>query len=528
MSDLHERFGEIDIYVFDQLLRGRIRPGMRVLDAGCGGGRNLVYLLQSGYEVYGIDADPLAIQHVRQVAAQMAPHLPPDNFRAEAIEQSSFPEGFADVVLSSAVLHFARDDEQFMGMLRGSWKVLKQGGLFFCRLASSIGMEHQVTPTAGRRHLLPDGSERYLVDAELLTSLTGELGGELVDPLKTTIVQNQRCMTTWVMRKVAALILATALGASLAAAQTPANAPNTVVLTPAPAIAGVIAGGTVAEIVVRGLRAADDPLWLPEVGLIFTESANNRIVRLGAGDQVTTFIGELHGPLGMTLDRQGRLISLQTQEGFRGPRIVWPAGQERVLADGFEGRPFGRPNDVVSDAKGGVYFSDLGPRPTPQGGMDPAVYYVPPGGAPMRVANDVARPNGVMLSRDEKTLYVNDTGGIHAYAFDVSPDGRLANKRVFATYVGRDRTIPATALPVANPDGLVIDNQGRVYALTEAGIEVISPTGEHLGVIPAWCITRRCQNLTFGGADKKTLYVAGGGTLLRMPMLARGFGGRVK
>jgi len=309
------------------------------------------------------------------------------------------------------------------------------------------------------------------------------------------------------------------------AAQTPAG---TVVLTPAAAIPGVIAAGTTPEIVVRGLRAADDPLWISNVGLIFTESANNRIVRLGADDQVTTFIGNLHGPLGMTVDRQGRLISLQTQEGFRGPRIVWPAGQEKVLADNYQGTSFGRPNDVVSDSKGGVYFSDLGPRPTPSGGMDPAVYYVPAGAAPIRVTDEIARPNGVMLSRDEKTLYVNDTGGIHAYAFDVLPDGRLANRRVFATYVGRDKTLPATDPPVANPDGLAIDEEGRVYALTEAGIEVISPAGQHLGVIPTWCITRRCQNLTFGGADKRTLYVAGGGTLLRIPMLVRGFGDRVK
>ena len=201
MSDLHDCFGEIDIYVFDQLLRGRIRPGMRVLDAGCGGGRNLVYLLQSGYEVFGIDADPLAIHSVRQMAAQLAPDLPDANFRAEAIEKISFPEGFADVVISSAVLHFAEDDAQFMAMLRGSWKVLKRGGLFFSRLASSIGLERQVTPIAGRRHRLPDGSERYLVDAKFLIDLTRDLGGELVDPLKTTIVHNQRCMTTWVVRK---------------------------------------------------------------------------------------------------------------------------------------------------------------------------------------------------------------------------------------------------------------------------------------------------------------------------------------
>src|SRR5688572_23838077 len=154
MSDLRDLFGEIDIYVFDQLLRGRIAPGMRVFDAGCGGGRNLVYLLQSGYEVFGIDAEPLAIQHVRQLAARLAPHLPPDNFRVEAIEHHSFPEGFADVAISSAVLHFARDDEQFMGMLRGTWTPLKRGGVMVCRLASSIGMEAQVIHVNGRRHLL--------------------------------------------------------------------------------------------------------------------------------------------------------------------------------------------------------------------------------------------------------------------------------------------------------------------------------------------------------------------------------------
>jgi tellurite methyltransferase len=200
-STLHEQFGEIDIYVFDQLLRGRIARGMRVLDAGCGSGRNLVYLLQSGYEVFGVDADPHAIHAIRQLASTLAPHLPADNFRPEPIEQMTFPDDFADVVLSSAVLHFARDDAQFMAMLNSSWRVLKRGGLFFCRLASSTGMEHAVKCIAGRRHHLPDGSERYLVDAPLLMHLSRELGGELLDPLKTTIVQNQRCMTTWVVRK---------------------------------------------------------------------------------------------------------------------------------------------------------------------------------------------------------------------------------------------------------------------------------------------------------------------------------------
>jgi SAM-dependent methyltransferase len=201
MSDLQEQFGGIDIYLFDQLLRVRLVPGMRVFDAGCGSGRNLVYLLRSGYEVFGIDADPRSIRTVQQLAARLAPELPPENFRVESIEQLSFPEHFADVVLSSAVLHFARDDQQFDAMLGGTWKVLRPGGLLFCRLASSIGMEQQMTPIAGRRHRLPDGTERYLVDEAFLIRLTGELGGELLDPLKTTVVQNQRCMTTWVVRK---------------------------------------------------------------------------------------------------------------------------------------------------------------------------------------------------------------------------------------------------------------------------------------------------------------------------------------
>jgi tellurite methyltransferase len=203
MSDLQAHFGDIDIYLFDQLLRGRLAPDMRILDVGCGSGRNLVYLLQAGYQVFGLDPDGTSIQAVRQLASRLAPHLPADHFRLEAIEHSSFPDAFADVALSNAVLHFARDDAQFTAMLRATWRVLRRGGLLFCRLASSIGMEQLVTPIAGRRHRLPDGTERYLVDEPLLMRLTRELEGELVDPLKTTVVQSQRCMTTWVVRKVA-------------------------------------------------------------------------------------------------------------------------------------------------------------------------------------------------------------------------------------------------------------------------------------------------------------------------------------
>ncbi len=201
MGDLDLQFGQIDIYLFDQLLRGRLQPGMRVLDAGCGSGRNLVYLLRSGYEVFGADSDVEAIEAVRVLAATLAPELPGANFRAEAVEEMSFPDAFADVVLSSAVLHFARDDRHFEAMVTEMWRVLRPGGLLFCRLASAIGMETRVRQTVGRRFLLPDGSERYLVDEALLIELTRRLGGAFLDPLKTTIVQNQRCMTTWVVRK---------------------------------------------------------------------------------------------------------------------------------------------------------------------------------------------------------------------------------------------------------------------------------------------------------------------------------------
>ena len=201
MPNLHEQFGDIDIYLFDQFLRGRAAPGSRILDVGCGSGRNLVYLLSEGFEVYSVDSDPRAVEAVRRLAAKLAQALPPDNFRLEPIEEMSFPNGFADFVISSAVLHFARDDDHFQAMLRETWRVLRPGGLLFCRLASSIGMERQVKSLGQRRFLLPDGSERYLVDEPLLRRLAEDLGGELADPLKTTIVQDQRCMTTWILRK---------------------------------------------------------------------------------------------------------------------------------------------------------------------------------------------------------------------------------------------------------------------------------------------------------------------------------------
>jgi tellurite methyltransferase len=200
MTRLADEFGNIDIYVFDQLLRGRIAKGMRVFDAGCGGGRNLVYLLREGYDVCGNDADPRAVAQVLELAASLAPGRLHD-FRVEVIEQTSFPDAHADVVLASAVLHFARDAAHFEAMLRQLWRVLKPGGMFFARLASTIGIADDVRAIGQGRYRLPDGSDRFLVDAETIERLTNQLGGTLIDPIKTTVVQDQRSMTTWVARR---------------------------------------------------------------------------------------------------------------------------------------------------------------------------------------------------------------------------------------------------------------------------------------------------------------------------------------
>jgi len=196
---VQEQFGQIDIYVFDQILRGNIEPGMRILDAGCGYGRNLVHLLREKCEVFALDADAEAVNHVRQLSASLNTGLPETNFQVGKIDHIPFPADFADVVLCNSVLHFARDDQHFRAMLAELWRVLKPGGMLFCRLGSRIGMDFE--RIRGNVFKIPDGSKWYLVDQEMLLSLTEEMNAVQVDPLKTTIVQDYRCMTTWVLRK---------------------------------------------------------------------------------------------------------------------------------------------------------------------------------------------------------------------------------------------------------------------------------------------------------------------------------------
>jgi SAM-dependent methyltransferase len=197
--DVQEQFGQIDIYVFDQILRGNIAAGMTVLDAGCGYGRNLVYLLREGCEVVAVDANPDGVAHVKALAAELAPGLAAENFRVGAIEAMPFEDALADVVICNSVLHFARDEQHFLAMVEELWRVLKPGGMLFCRLGSRIGMEFE--RVRGHIYRIGDGSEWFLVDEAALLNMTEQMGGLLVDPLKTTIVQDYRCMTTWVVRK---------------------------------------------------------------------------------------------------------------------------------------------------------------------------------------------------------------------------------------------------------------------------------------------------------------------------------------
>jgi tellurite methyltransferase len=198
--ELRSSFGEIDIYLFDQILKGRVDRRRRVLDAGCGDGRNLVYFLRQGFSCFGVDLDRRAIDSVRRLAASLAPALPAHNFQVSDIEQLPWGDASVDVLVCSAVLHFAEDSAHFGRMVEGMWRVLAPDGIFFARLASNIGLE-SIVGSAGRRVRLPDGDERFVVDEAMLLDWTTRLGGVLYDPIKTTNVQQQRCMTTWCVRK---------------------------------------------------------------------------------------------------------------------------------------------------------------------------------------------------------------------------------------------------------------------------------------------------------------------------------------
>lgn len=299
--------------------------------------------------------------------------------------------------------------------------------------------------------------------------------------------------------------------------------------TVTPNIPGVVAAGTKVQVIKEGFQGTEGPISLPDGSLIFTETNASRITKIDKDGNTSTFLENTNGSNGLAFDAKGRLISVQTTPGQTKIGVIYPKGSEAVLADNFEGKAIGRPNDLVVDKKGGVYFTDPGPNAPAAGSPPPmqpplpaAVYYIPTGKKAIKIADGITRPNGIQLSPDEKTLYVNNTNGEYLLAFDIQSDGTVKNRRNFAKYEGVTQTAAGVT---SGADGLAVDSGGRLYAATSAGVQVFSPKGQHLGTIP---LSRSPQNLAFAGAGKKTLYVVGRGAAFKVQLLAQGFKGRGK
>jgi gluconolactonase len=324
-----------------------------------------------------------------------------------------------------------------------------------------------------------------------------------------------------------ALLLSAAVSAQRGERQAQPPAPKEVA---APAIPGVVAAGTKIELVKFPVQNPEGPIGLPDgSGVIFTERGSaDRITKVDANGNLSTFVEKGNLTNGLGWDSRGRLISVQRPRGGERVGVLYPPDAVTTLADGYEGKPFNALNDLVVTSKDGVYFTD-----------SEGVYYLPPGGpatAVKRVISDIENPNGVQLSPDEKTLYANDKDGQYLLAFDIKADGTLANRRNFGKY--KSVTVPGHKDPRLaednGADGLDVDSAGRVYVATNLGVEVFSPKGEHLGAIPIgiWGgeqnMLSKPANLTFSGADKKTLYTVGSGAIYRVQLLAQGIKGRRK
>lgn len=319
-----------------------------------------------------------------------------------------------------------------------------------------------------------------------------------------------------------------AAGLALAAADITAQTAGVGTIV-TPEIAGVAAAGTPVELIKEGFNGTEGPVVLPDGSLIFTETTANRITRIALDGATSTFLDSSNGSNGLGFNAAGDLYAAQVLKTRVG--IVYPVEHARTLADGYEGKPFGRPNDLVVDRKGGVYFTDSGAPPRPAGSpapaeqpvvAKPAVYHITPSGELQRIAADIERPNGIQLSPDEKMLYVANTAGEHVLAYDINADGSVGPRRDFAKLEGWRKTATGTS---SGADGLAVDGAGRLYVATTAGIQVFSGKGEALGII---ALPKAPQNLAFAGPGKKTLYVVGRGSAYKIALLAEGYGGRAK
>jgi len=284
----------------------------------------------------------------------------------------------------------------------------------------------------------------------------------------------------------------------------------------ATSIPGVVAAGTTIELVAGDLGRTEGPVAMPDGSMLV--SSRNSILKADLSDNVSTFIDDSNQTNAMGWDQQGRLISVQRARGNEKVGVLYPPEQVTTLADSFQGQPFNSLNDLALDARGGVYFTDT------QG-----IYYLPPGGSVTKIIDEVPRPNGLVLSPDESTLYVHNKDGVYMLSFDVAPDGTISNRRNFARY--KSVRIPGHDDPSWDEDngadGMAVDSEGRVYAATNSGVEVFGPDGELLGVIPVqWGAEnnriRKPQNVAFGGPDRRTLYMVGAGTIYKVRTLSQG------
>lgn len=286
------------------------------------------------------------------------------------------------------------------------------------------------------------------------------------------------------------------------------------------ALEGIVAKGAAAEVAATGFLNTEGPVWGPDGLLYFTDNRRSQILRFGSDDRAHVWRENTQGANGLAIDQAERLIAAL---GI-GRRIVAfeKDGSVTTLADEYRMQPFLRPNDLTAGTSGSIYFTDPGlRRAAPQGGR-PAVYHLPFGGEVARIAEDITRPNGILLSPDEKTLYVADSLGEDLLAFDVQPDGSVRNRRAFARLRGVRKTPEGVD---SGADGMAVDRAGRLYAASLAGIQVFSPRGEPLGAIP---VPKQPRNLTFGGPEKKTLWITAGDTLYRLKMEAQGLANRAK
>ena len=300
------------------------------------------------------------------------------------------------------------------------------------------------------------------------------------------------------MRRLA-FAIAAVLVATPALTQTPAGIP------------GVVAPGVEPELVQEGFVFTEGPVGTPDGGLYFSDIRPNKIYQLEPGGKIALIREQSNGSNGLAVTKDGEIFAAEGN----GQRISKRSrdGTVTTVTDSAGGKPFLSPNDLIIDARGGIYITDPGPRPVVPGRPTSVSYLSPGAKEAIIIDGDVARPNGLTLTRDGKTLIVDDTIGPVVFAYDVQPDGSVKNKRP----LGQLRDIPEGK--ESGADGMALDSEDRVYITTVAGVQVLDAKGQYLGTIK---VPRQPANVAFGGPDKRTLYITAREGLYRIKMLSQG------